>query len=272
MRLLGQRPPLRAYLRETIRRMPFAATLAWYRLQADFQQHRLGILWLVLQPVLTAIVYGTVFYFILDTSARPQPFVPYLLVGVFVFQFFSTSLGRGARAITGNGALVQSLGFPRILLPISSTIEQAVRMVPVTVLLVILLAIFGEPVSWTWLAIVPILFVMGLFCLGVAFIAARLSVHVRDLQLMIPFITRILFYASGVFIAFDRVFADNPAVLAVIHWIPTYDFIAVARAALLHNDPAPPMVWLATATWTLATFVVGIVFFWRAEVRYGLDE
>lgn len=268
--LLGQRPRIGAYLQETFRRLPFAATLAWYRLQADLQQHRLGLLWLVLQPVLTAAVYGTVFYFILDTSARPQPFVPYLLVGVFVFQFFSTSFGRGARAITGNASLIQSLGFPRILLPISTTIEQAVRMLPITVLLAVLLAVFGEPISWTWLLVIPILLVMGLFCLGVAFIAARLSVQVRDLQLVIPFINRILFYTSGVFIAYDRVFADYPAVLALIQWIPTYDFISIARAVLLHGDPAAPMVWIAAAVWTLVAFVVGTIFFWRAEVRYGL--
>jgi len=221
---------------------------------------------------MTAIVYGTVFYFILDTSARPQPFIPFLLVGVFVFRFFSASLGKGAYSITGNTKLVQSLGFPRALLPIAVVVDQAIRMVPITLLLAALLLVFGEPFRWTWLAIVPILLLMAIFCLGVAFIVARLSVHVRDLQQTIPFFSRFLFYASGVFFSFDRLLADQPALLAVIHWIPTYDFISIARAVLVSDQPAPPVVWIAAVIWSVGTFVIGFFFFWRAEVRYGLSD
>lgn len=270
--LLGQRPPLGPYLRETVQRLPFAATLAWYRLQADFQRNRLGIAWVVLQPVLTAAVYGIVFFFIINPAARPQPFVPFLLVGVFFFQYYAGSLANGSRAITGNTKLVQSLNFPRILLPIQETLEQAVRMVPNTVLLIVLLLIFGEPPSWSWLLIVPVLLLMSIFCLGIAFIGARIAVHFRDFQLVVSFVNRFLFFGSGILFSMDQLLADNPTMLAIVHWVPTYDFISIARAVLLHNSPTVPIVWVAAGVWAAVAFVVGLIFFWRAEVRYGLED
>jgi teichoic acid transport system permease protein len=270
--LLGQRPPVGRYLGETFRRLPFASTLAAYRLQADFQQHRLGILWVLLSPTLTALVYGVIFFFILSSAAKPDDFIPFLLIGVFIFGFFSQSLAEGARSIVGNGKLVQSLSFPRALLPISATLEQALRMGPVTLLLVVLLLLFRVPPSWGWLLIVPVIALMGLFNLGVALFAARLSVHFRDLQQVIPFVTRVLFYTSGVFFSPDLLLAGQPVLLGIVHWLPTYDYIAIARAVLMPDHPADPIVWLAAVVWAVVALVVGFLFFWRAEIRYGIDD
>ena len=128
---VGRRPPFGAYLREAWRRRTFAFTLAGYRLIGGLLRNRLGILWIVLKPVLTAAIYGTIFGFVLSSSAKPADFVPYILTGVFVFEFFTGSFGGGAKAVTGNAKLVQSLGFPRILLPFSVVAEQAMRMIPV---------------------------------------------------------------------------------------------------------------------------------------------
>lgn len=270
--LLGSRPKFWSYIAETWRRLPFAATLALYRLQADAQQDRLGILWILLRPVMQATVYGVVFYYILSSSARPANFVPYLLIGVFVFDFYGSSVSRGSKAITGNTKLVQSLGFPRILLPISTTLEQAVRMIPMSALLIVLLLIWREPISWRWLLLIPILLVMWIFNMGMAFIVARLSVHLRDLQQVIPFINRFLFYTSGVFFSFERVLADRPDLLRLIEMVPTYEFISLARGVLMEGHSISPVVLIGAPVWALAAFVFGVIFFWRAEVRYGLED
>jgi len=272
LHLLGQRPPLRAYLVETFRRVPFAWTLAVYRLQAELQVHKLGVLWLVLRPVLTAAVYGSIFYFLLNSAARPQPFIPYLLAGVFIFQFFSNSLSSGARAITGSAKLVQSIGFPRILIPVSVIIEEAVKMGPISLVLAILLAAFGIPISWTWLLLIPVLLIMALFNFGVACIVARLSVHVRDVQQVLPLVSRILFYTSGVFFNIDGLLADMPTLHAIVRWLPTYDFVALARGVMMQQYAAVPIVWVSAVVWSVVLLVFGVIFFWRAEVRYGIER
>ena len=269
---VGRRPPLGEYLAETWRLRAFALRLAGSRLIGSLLPNRLGVLWIVLKPLSLAIVYGTIFHFILAGPARPANFVQFLIVGVFVFEFFTGSFGSGSKAITSNTKLVQSFGFPRILLPISVVVEQAMRMVPVIVLLGILLLIFGEPISWSWLLIIPILAVMGVFNLGVALVVARISVRTRDIQQLIPIINRVLFYVTGIFFSIDGALADFPALLAIAHVIPTYDFVAIARDVLLAGHSAPLVAWIAAPIWALVMIVGGVIFFWQGEPRYGLSD
>lgn len=269
---VGKRPPLGEYLAETWRMRTFALRLAGSRLISGLLPNRLGVLWIVLKPLSLAIVYGTIFHFILSGAARPANFVQYLIVGVFVFEFFTGCFGAGSKAITSNTKLVQSFGFPRFLLPISVVAEQAMKMIPVVLLLGILLLIFGEPISWSWLLVIPILAVMAVFNLGVALIVARISVRTRDVQQLIPIITRVLFYASGIFFNVEGALAGYPTLLTIVQLIPTYDFIAIARDVLLDGYTAPLIAWIAAPIWALAMIIGGVIFFWQGEPRYGLSD
>ncbi len=269
---VGRRPPFGEYLAEAWRRRSFALTLAGHRLVGSLLQNRLGVLWIVMRPLSIAILYGTIFGLVISGAARPEGYVRYIIVGVFVFEFFTGSFGAGSKAITSNAKLVQSLGFPRILLPISVVVEQAMRMIPIIVLLGILLLVFGEPIAWSWLLIFPILAIMGVFNLGAALIVARLSVHARDVQQFIPILNRVLLYISGIFFNIDGALEGMPWGLWVVHLIPTYDVIAISREVLLESYTAPAIAWVAAPLWALVTIVVGVVYFWQAEARYGLSE
>jgi len=230
------------------------------------------VLWIVLKPLSLAITYGVIFHFILSGAARPENYVQFLLVGVFVFEFFTGCFGSGSKSITSNSKLVQSFGFPRILLPISVIAEQAMRMVPVVLMLGILLLILGEPIAWSWFLIIPILAVMGVFNLGVALVVSRISVRTRDVQQLVPIISRVLFYASGIFFDLDGALADLPTLLTIVHLNPIYEFIAIARDVLLEGYTAPLLAWIAAPIWALVMIVGGVIYFWRAEPRYGLSD
>lgn len=269
---VGARPALHTYLAEAWRRRTFATRLASSRLVASLLPNRLGVLWIVLKPLALAIIYGAIFQFVLSGDARPDNFVQFLIVGVFVFEFFTGSLGSGSKAIIANTKLVQSLGFPRILLPFSVVVEQAMRMIPVIALLAILLLILGEPITWSWLLIIPVLAVMGIFNLGVALVFARLSVRTRDVQQVIPIVNRVLFYASGIFFSVDGALSEHPVLLTIVQMIPTYEFIAIARDVMLVGYTAPAIAWIAAPIWALVMIVGGTIFFWQAEARYGLSD
>ncbi|MEV8174584.1 ABC transporter permease [Microbacterium sp. NPDC079176] len=269
---VGTRPRLGGYLAETWRLRAFAVRLAGSRLISGLLPNRLGVLWIVLKPLSLAITYGVIFHFILSGAARPENYVQFLLVGVFVFEFFTGCFGSGSKSITSNSKLVQSFGFPRILLPISVIAEQAMRMVPVVLMLGILLLILGEPIAWSWLLVIPILAVMGVFNLGVALVVSRISVRTRDVQQLVPIISRVLFYASGIFFDLDGALADLPTLLTIVHLNPIYEFIAIARDVLLEGYTAPLLAWIAAPIWALGMIVGGVIYFWRAEPRYGLSD
>ncbi len=230
------------------------------------------MLWLVLKPLSIALIYGTIFGLILSGAARPPGFAQYVIVGTFIFEFFTGAFGNGSKSITSNAKLVQSIGFPRILLPVSTVIEYAMRMVPIVCLLYILLIAFGERISWKWLLLFPILGIMAMFNLGVALIAARMTVAVRDVQQLIPIVNRLLLYGSGILFDVDGALAHLPVVLTLVQLLPTYEFIAIARDVTLSTYSAPLIAWVGAPVWAVLALSVGVLYFWRAEARYGLSD
>ena len=266
---VGARPPLASYLKQTWARRQFIVKMAQFRLRADLDDNRLGVVWLLLQPVLNAIVYGTIFYF-LQSDRRPTDYVAHVVIGVFLFQFFSRSLSDGAKSITGNQSLVQSLAFPRLTLPLAEVMEHFLSLLPSMGLLLLILPLLGHTPDWSWLLLVPLLALYTLFNAGIAMIAARLTVHVRDLTQVLPFISRILFYTSGVLFDVNRIFDSHPWVIAVYDFHPLYQVLTIARHSLMGGS-YNLYYWLYFSLYAVITFVVGLVFFWVAEERYGRD-
>jgi teichoic acid transport system permease protein len=274
---LGGRPPLSVYLRQLWERRYFAVELARSRFRAQNEADRLGAAWIVLLPTINAAVYGLVFGVIVKSASRPPHFIPFLVTGVFTFAFFSGCFSDGAKSIISNRGLVRTLHFPRAVLPIASVLQQLFALGPVVLVMCLIVLISGEPLSLRWFLIVPAYFLMALFCAGVAFFAARLTIHVRDIANLIPFITRLLFYVSGIFFAVSTKFSDHGHLTAALKANPVNVYITLVRDALLSRDRglqgvhADALTWQLGIVWGVLMFVAGFLFFWRAEGLYGRD-
>ncbi|WP_061961243.1 ABC transporter permease [Demequina flava] len=269
---VGARASFGAYFKQMWERRGFAISLAKYRVQASMSDNRLGLAWIVLSPLLNAALYGTIFGVIMPRDTRgDEPFIPFLIIGVFIFQFFSKSFSAGAKSITGNASLVRSLNFPRMLLPIAEIIRQVIELIPMIIVMMIIVMVLGVPPAWSWFMIIPIMVCMTMFNLGVALISARLTVHIRDMTQIIPLITRVMFYTTGIFYSLEAVLADQPALLTIAQLNPVHDYVALVRDAVFNSGSAPAWMWWIAGLGGFITLVVGILFFWRAEERYGHD-
>ena len=265
---VGARPSLHRYLADAWSRRDFAIAMAKYKIEAANQRNRLGMLWIFIKPTLNAVMYGLIFG-VLQGSNRPENFPMYVVIGVFLFEYFSTSMNNGAKSITGNGALVQSLAFPRITLPLSTVIQQLMTLVPMLGVMVVYILILGAPIRVEWLLMIPLVAIFTVFNLGVALIGARLTVHIRDLTQLLPLVTRILFYTSGVLFAIDRILAPYPWAVALFDFHPLHEVLSIARGLLMPGVEFNPIYWLYFSVWALVVFVAGVLFFWAAEERYG---
>lgn len=267
---VGARPPLREYIKDTWNRRDFAIAMAAFSNEASYARNRLGRWWTVLLPTLQAMTYGVIFGVILGSN-RPSNFFPFLFTGVFLFSFCQFTFASGATSLTSNAGLVRSTMFPRALLPISAVIAQLLDLIPQYGLLAILAIAIQHTISWQWLIMIPITILMAMFATGLALISARLTVHISDLSKLIPFLTRITFYVSGIFFHVDQVLAGHPNLLTLAHWNPVYDYIQLARGVLVVGYELNPDLWLPAITWAVVLLFFGFIFFWRAEDRYGRD-
>ena len=265
---MGKRPRLRRYLSDVIKRRALALTLAKYRLLVSGARSRIGVAWLIVVPALQIAIYGLIFGLVLGDS-RPDNFLPYLVVGVVFFQFLAGSLADGAKSITNNVNLAKSLSFPRVLLPLSAMVSQWIKFAALLALAIIALPFLGELPRLSWLMILPVIGLASLFALGVSMIAARLTVQFTDLSNLIPFLTRIAFYASGVFFSVEKLVSALPALEFLLWANPVSVYLSLARDVMISGHPAQQWLWLAGAIWGLATTIFGFFFFWAAEERYG---
>ncbi len=269
---VGGRPPFGQYLRDVANRKDFIVSLAKFRIEAENQRQRLGMLWVVLKPLLNALVFGLVFGILMKSRKDTPDFVAFLIIGVFMFEFFSSSLSSGAKSITNNRSLVQSLAFPRMALPISVVTQKFMQLVPTLAILFVILLVMGHLPTWNWLLLVPLVLLYFMFCTGLAFFTARMTVHFRDLTNFLPFVTRFFFYTTGIFFAFDIRFADQPQLVSAMEYQPVYAFLSLARELLLDSDPLYDVrmnLWPIVAIWAIATLVLGAIYFWAAEEKYG---
>lgn len=271
LKRVGARPAFLDYLAQAWQRRDFAITMSVYANQAANAKNRLGRWWNIILPTLQALVYGLIFG-VLMGSNRPENFIPFLLTGVFLFSYISGSMTSGATSVTGNTGLVRSLSFPRMLLPVSAVIRQFLNALPQIALLMISLVVFGQGITWKWLLMIPVLLLFTMFNLGVAMIIARLTVHILDINKLLPFVVRVLFYTSGIFFALDQVLKPWPKVLAVLQYNPIYDLIQLSRGLLVHGHTDTAFLWLTSIGWSVGVLVVGVFFFWKAEERYGRED
>ena len=266
----GARLPIDEYSRRLWHRRWFVVAYATSANAVGYQRSFLGQAWQLLTPLLNILVYYLIFGLLLHTSRGVPNFIAYLSVGVIVFSFCTGSLISGARSITTNLGLVRALPFPRAVLPVSTTLVGLLQLFSSLLVLIPILVITGVPLSWRWLELLPALALQTLFCLGLALCVARAGAQIPDTTQILPFVSRVWTFGSGVMFSVTRVTASNPPWVGnVLKMNPGYVFLTLARHALLVGSPATAMNWIVGAAWGFGTLAVAYPYFWRGEETYG---
>ncbi|WP_343238746.1 ABC transporter permease [Streptomyces sp. SID8374] len=271
----GARPTLPAYVRQLWGRRHFIAAFATAKLTAQYSQAKLGQIWQIMTPLLNATVYYFIFGVLMDTKRGVEDFVPFLVTGVFIWTFTSSSITAGTRAISGNIGLVRALHFPRASLPVALALQQLQQLLFSLGALTLILLAFGQYPRPSWLLAIPALALQAVFNTGVSMAVARLTAKTPDIAQLTPFVLRTWMYSSGVMWSLDHLLAGDRvphAVMVVLEYNPAALFINLMRFALIDSYGAaqlPAHVWAAAAGWALLCGVAGFVYFWKAEETYG---
>jgi teichoic acid transport system permease protein len=271
----GARPPLREYVRQLWGRRHFILAFSQAKLTAQYSQAKLGQLWQVATPLLNAAVYYFIFGLILKASRGMDhgTYIPFLVTGVFVFTFTQSSVMAGVRAISGNLGLVRALHFPRASLPISFALQQLQQLLFSMIVVFVVAVAFGNYPRLAWLLIVPALVLQFLFNSGLALILARMGAKTPDLAQLMPFVMRTWMYASGVMFSISGMLVGKPEwLIRLMQLNPAAVYMDLVRFALIDKYDAsylPPHIWAFALGWAVLAGVVGFVYFWKAEERYG---
>ncbi|GAA1772899.1 ABC transporter permease [Nonomuraea bangladeshensis] len=273
------RPRFPVYVRQLWERRHFILTYATSRNVSKYSNSTLGQLWQVLTPLLNAAIYFLMFGLILGGSKNIENYPAFLLTGMFIFTYTQRTVTAGAKSITGNLSMIRALHFPRASLPLAYTIQELQQLaISMSVLLVLVVAT-GEFPTWFWLMIPVVLLLQTMFNIGAGLVVARLGASMRDLNQLLPFITRTWLYASGVFFSIQAKVVGSAGlpqwVADVMYLNPAASYIEWMREILIksHNPELghhpPTMVWMSCVFWAVFALGFGFWYFWRAEERYG---
>jgi teichoic acid transport system permease protein len=260
--------PLGIYLRDVWRRREYLLRVPADDLRGQNFDTVLGNLWHLLNPLLQIAVYYLVFGLILDTNRGVDNFIAFLAVGVFTYQFTQKAATQGAKAITSNEGLIRSLRFPRVILPLTSVLGEALAYLPGLIVMFAVAILSGESPSIAWLLVPVGLFPLQLaFNVGLACLTARANDVFHDVENLLPFVFRIAFYMSGVIFSVEHVI-ENETLRALFVLNPIFCFISLGRAAVLHEAYNPAHL-LSAGLWTVGLLLVGFTWFRAGEHTYG---
>lgn len=270
---VGARPTPLSYIQEIWKYRHFILFDSKSRIAGQASTDILGRFWLVLNPILNGMTYFFVFGILLGTSRGIENFIAYLIIGVFMFRYTSSSVMAGARSIVGNHNVIQAFTFPRATLPIAVNARESLsHIITLMTMFVLILAIPPvEPITWKWLLFIPLVLIQFLFNLGISFLLARLVTLWQDLVHVISFFTRIWLYLSAVFYSVER-FEDNPEILFAMNMNPMFAVLDIARDLLLYDTWPDISTWVTLLIWTFAALFLGFFVFWRAEETYGQER
>ncbi|MBX6166860.1 MAG: ABC transporter permease [Thermobispora bispora] len=264
------RPSMPAYLRQLWDRRHFIVTYATSRNVSKYSESALGQLWQVLTPLLNAAVYWLMFGVILDQRKNIDNYPAFLITGVMVFTFTQRTVIGGAKSVSSNLSLIRALHFPRAALPLAYAFQELQQLFYSMAVLLVLVLVTGEPVTWLWLLIPLPLTMQLVFNIGTSLFMARVGAFVRDVNQLLPFITRTWLYASGVFYSISERTKDLPDFIRwVLEFNPAAAYIEVMRDLLIYERMPERWAWTTCLFWAVFALIVGFWYFWRAEERYG---
>jgi teichoic acid transport system permease protein len=259
-------PPLRPYLRTLLERREFAYELSWTNLRAQHFNTVFGQFWLVINPLLLALIYF-VLVDILQRGSRGTDFFAHLMAGLFAFTMVNQAVTQGAKSVTSGGRLILNTAFPRMLLPLSSVLTAALRFLPTTVVYAAVHLAAGLPLGWHLLWVPALFVLLVVFTTGATSLIAAATVYFRDISSFLPYVMRIWLYASPVLYYIE----DVPRRFHLITDLNPLAPILGAWGDVITRGEALSAGRLALAVgWSAAVFVVGVLFFISREREFAV--
>ena len=216
-------------------------------LSVRYKQTVLGVLWAILQPLLTMIVFSV---FLGNLAGVPSDGVPYPVfayLGLLPWTYFSSAVTRGAMSLVGHANLLGKVYFPRVLIPLSAAVAGLVDFAIAAVILVGIMLYFGMVPAPGSILLLPLALLTALLALGVGMWLAALNVRYRDVQHATPFLMQIWMFATPVVYPNSLV---PESYRAWFHLNPMAGIIGAYRAAVLGT----PIDWQGLSISGAVTF------------------
>jgi len=222
--------------------------LLWLSSVTDFRMRYvdavLGYFWALMRPLIT---FGIVFLFlrqILSFGGSIVNFAPMLMLNIILFQFFQETTQRGMRSLASKEGLVRKMRFPRMVIPLSTSLTAAMSLGLNLVVAFLLLLAFGLTPTWSWLILPVAAAVLVIFATAVSLFLSVAFVRLPDMVQVWGVISRVLFYGTPILYTVENI---PSSVRPIVMLNPLSPIFVVVRKAV--TNPADLSAVQAAGGW-----------------------
>jgi lipopolysaccharide transport system permease protein len=235
-----------------------------------YKQTVLGPIWFFLQPILTTIIFVVIFGNIAGVSTDGMPKIVFYLSGITIWNYFSEALTKVSTVFTTNAPIFGKVYFPRLIMPLSIVVSGLIKFGIQFLLFVIVVAYYTfidekiHPNSW--ILVTPFLiFLMGLFALGLGMIFSSLTTKYKDLVFLLTFGIQLFMYATPVIYPLSTLSAKYRGIMNLN---PLSGIFECFRYGYLGTGAFTPVMLLISTISILVTLVVGTIIFNKIQKSF----
>lgn len=234
----------------------------------------LGILWSFILPLLMLAMYTFVFSVVFRAKFGNIPgdnrfaFALIMFTGMSVYMIFQESVATSCSLIIGNPSYVKKVVFPLEILPFAQVITSFLHGIPWFLLILLGVAILGEPFHFNWtILLFPVTFIpLFLYSCGISFFVSSLSVYVRDLQYVVGVILQVFFFMSPVFYPMEQVPKEFRFIL---QFNPLSGMIEETRKLLIYGQLPDWKICLILLLISGIVFQMGYYWFYKTKKGFA---
>src|SRR5947207_326333 len=235
---------------------------AWRDVKIRYKQTAIGVLWVVLQPLLSMGVFTIFFGRLAKLPSDGLPYPVFYFAALVPWTYFASALQNATNVVVENQRVITKVYFPRLILPLSAVVSGLVDFsIAFVVLVVMTLGFrFTPRVAILWLPVFLLLAIT--MALGIGLWLSSLNALYRDVRYVTPFLVQFWMLASPV---------AYPSSLVPAKWRWLYGLNPMAgviegfRWALTGHGQPPGELMLASAAAVVVLLLGGLVFFQRME-------
>ncbi|MEP7763040.1 ABC transporter permease [Sanguibacter sp. 25GB23B1] len=231
-----------------------------------YRQTAIGVTWVLLQPVVAAGIFSVVFGRVAGLDSGGVPYFLFSYMGMLAWNLFAGVITRAAPSLVSNQALVSKVFFPRMLVPLSTTLSVLLDFVVALGLGIALLVVYGVNPGWPVLLLPVWVVLMLLLGAGVGLAASAIMVKYRDVAYIVPWLVQVMLFAAPVAYALDTV----PANLQTLYSLNPLTWLLEEFRWSLLGTPAPETWQIgASVVVCLGVFVAGALVFQQLEREFA---
>ena len=258
-------------LKELIQYRDLIMLLVKRNFKVFYKQTVLGPAWVVLQPLLTTVVFTVIFGNIAGLPTDGVPSFMFYMAGNICWQYFSACLTNTSNTFIQNRQIFGKVYFPRLIMPISTCMTQLINFIVQFAMFVIFLLyyVLGKgsiAPDWGLMLLTPFM-VLQLAILGVGFgiIVSALTTKYRDLAMLVSFGVHLWMYVTPVAYSSSMIFENFPQLAGLYMLNPMTPVIELFRAAFLGAEITGMQYWGISWITSVAVLLLGMVLFTRIE-------